>query len=129
MFEHTAEPGKRSNSEILIKGVDGDILRQLIEYSDSDEEHAINSANVAELTRAATMLQFTKVLKRCTEFYLSILNVSNCVGIWEIADRHNIDELKKKAHEIIVDRFAEVSQGEEFNQLGVDQLSALFENR
>lgn len=124
MFTHAVEPKLGIQSEIAIRGVDGDVLQQLIEYCYSGEI-TIDARNVREMTRAAMMLQFTDVQEHCAAFYSTILNASNCLSIREVADLYNISGLKGEAHYIVVKHFMEVFKGEEFVQLSVDDLAAL----
>lgn len=110
--------------EVSIKGVDGGVLRQLIEYCYSGEI-AIDSDSVEEMTKAAAMLQFTQVKKKCAKVLTSTLSASNCLGIRVLADLHKLDRLKKAAHAFALDHFVEVSRCEEFLLLDVGQISAL----
>lgn len=114
-------------SDVPIKGVRGDILQQVIEYCYSGEI-AIDSANVEAVLKAATMLQISGVQEECTEFCFDILVPSNCLGIREIADVHHMVRLKEEAHTFVLERFVEVTNGGEFYQLSVEQLSALLKH-
>lgn len=108
---------------MLIENVDGPILQQLIEYCYSGEI-AINSANVLKLTKAAGQLQFNEVKDNCAEFYISILDGSNCLAILDIAYLHNMAQLKQPAQDFILHNFLDV-HCEEFLRLGIDTLTAL----
>lgn len=118
------EMRERGQQEIAIKKVDGDILRQLIEYCYSGQI-SISSTNVMEMTKAADMFQFDEVKENCTEFYSTMLHPSNCLGIQEFADLHNMAKFKEAAHKFILRHFEEVSKCNEFLFLDVDNLSGL----
>lgn len=118
---------ERGQSEVWIKDVDGDILQHLVAYCYSGEI-AIDSENVDEMTKAAMMLQFTEVEEHCTEFYGSILNASNCLGIRETADIHNVVKLKEMVQDFVLYNFVEVSKCEEFGQLSINEISALLKD-
>lgn len=114
-------------AEILMKDMDGDILQQLVENCYTGEIE-IGSENVDKLASAATMLQFTEVQRHCTSFYTAILEASNCLGIREVADAHNMVQLKERAHAFVLDHFMEVYTGHEFHNLSSHQLSELLQD-
>lgn len=116
---------ERGQQEISIKEVDGDAFQQLIKYCYIGKI-AIDSANVDELTRAATMLQFNEVQENCVAFYLTILSASNCMGIREIADLYNMRPLRDAAHELVLDHFMQLSKCVEFLQLSAVPTICLF---
>lgn len=108
-----------NQQEIYIHGVNGSDLQKAIEYCYSGEI-SIGTANVDELSKAATKLQFTELQENCYQFYsTSTPCVSNCLLVWKMA------ELKNAAHAIALKHFMEVSTSEEFLRLDADQLSAL----
>lgn len=118
---------ERGQTEILIHEVDGDILLQLVQYCYSGEI-SIGDANVVEMTKVATMLQFPEVKDNCAEYFSTILSPSNCLGIQEMADLHNMPQLIEAAHSVAIARFMDVSKCAEFRELSVDQLSSLLKN-
>lgn len=113
-----------SQSEISIQDVDGEILQQLITHCYTGQI-AVAAENVDEMTIAANMLQFKEVREQCAAFYPSILCVSNCLGIREIAALHNMARLQEEAHHFVLDHFVDVSKSDEFLQLSNEQLSEL----
>lgn len=116
-----------SLAEITINDVSSAILQKLIEYCYLGQI-TIDSVNVDEIARSASMLQFNKVLEHCSEFYQTKLSASNCIGIRYIADLLNLIELKNLAHAFVLDHFGEVSQGDEFPELNVEYLSELLKD-
>lgn len=123
----TTQLKERGQEEISIKEVDGEPLQQLVEYCYIGKI-SIDSTNVDELTKAATMLQFPEVKDNCAEFYSTMLTVSSCLGIEMIADRHNMVQLRGMARGFILDHFVEVSMSDEFVLLDVEYLSALLQD-
>lgn len=115
---------ERGQSEILIKEVDGDVLEQLVKYCYTGEI-TINSAIVDELTKAATMLQFTAVQRNCAAYYSTRLCPSNSLEIRETADRHNMVQLRETAHAFILKQFMDVSKCSEFYELSAEPLAVL----
>lgn len=67
----------------------------------------------------------TDIREHCTEFFSTILNASNCLGIRQIADRYNMVRLRSIAHTFVLQHFMEVFKCEEFYQLSIDQLQML----
>lgn len=120
----TMDLKERNQIEITMNDIDGDILQQLVQYCYTGVI-SIDSENVEEMTRTATMLQFTAIQENCTKFYSTILCVSNCLGIREIADLYNMARLREEAHALVLEHFTEVSKCDEFYQLNEKQLSVL----
>lgn len=120
----TMDLKERNQIEITMNDIDGEILQQLIEYCYTGVI-SIGSENVEEITRSATMLQFTAIQENCAEFYSTILCVSNCLGIHEIADLHNMVRLREEAHALVLEHFMEVSKCDEFYQLNEKHLTVL----
>lgn len=121
----TNEMKEHDQSEVLIHGVSGDVLNQLIEYcytsqidiADQDVE------NVLEIMKAAAMLQFTEVQDICEKRCNDLLDATNCLAIWKVASPHNIGQLARYATDYVLDHFVEVSQSDEFLQSTVDVVS------
>lgn len=120
----TTDLKERGQYEIAMKKMDGDILKQLVEYCYTGEI-GIDSANVEEITNAANMLRFAEVQENCATFYSSVLSLPKCLGIWRVADLHNMGQLKETAHALVMDRFVEISMFEEFHELSAAHLSIL----
>lgn len=112
---------KSGQWEISIADLNGDILKQLIQYC-YNGVIMIDRTNVEEMTKAATMLQFYRVTRNCVEYFSSILTASNYFHIQELADLYNLARLKKTAESFAYNNFVDVSKTKEFNQLSVDQL-------
>lgn len=115
---------ERNQSEILIKCVDGDILQKLVEFCYTGVIK-INSGNISEVTRTATMLQFTKVQEHCIAYYSKVMTASTALEIREIADVYSIMQLKKIAHDFVLEHFMKVFKCEQFLELSVDDLIEL----
>lgn len=122
--EEKSEELKLQPSEIAVNGVDGDILHKLISYLLTGTI-TIDSENVEKMIAAASMFQFTNVEQHCVEFYLTLLSVTNCLGIRDIAELYNVGGLKRIAHAFILKHFVEVSKCDQFLHLSADYLSEL----
>lgn len=109
--------------EMLIQNVDSVVLHQLIEYCYSGEI-AINCGNVLEMTKAADLLQFNEVKENCAEFFISILSVSNCLVIRDIANVYHVAQVKQPAQDFILHNFLEVSKSDKFPLLNIDAVTA-----
>lgn len=114
-------------SEILIGSVGGAVLQKLIEYC-YGKKISVDSANVNEMIKAATILRFARVQAKCVQAYSKNLGVSNCLGIREVADLLNMGHLKEMAHHFALDHFVEVSKFDEFHQLSVGHLAPLLKH-
>lgn len=106
--------------------MNGDILKMFVEYC-YGAEIVIDSVNVAEMMEAAEMMLFPDIKQSCAKFLENNLHLSasNCLMTRELADFHNLGMLKKRAHNLVLDHFVEVSQGDDFLQLNAKRLSAL----
>lgn len=117
---------ERNQTDIKLNDVNGDVLHQLIQYCYTGEI-TIHTNNIVEITKAATMLQFTMIQENCADFLSNVLCVSNCLGIREIADLYNMVRLRDEAHALILEHFTELSKCDEFYQLSECELTSLLE--
>ncbi|CAG9819221.1 unnamed protein product [Phaedon cochleariae] len=106
---------------IKLQGVSATAMARLIRFMYSGnidvDEHV-----VCQLLPAATMLQVVHVIKACCDFLERQLDPSNAIGIANFAEQHGCAELCKKANQYIERHFSQISQEEEFLQLGTCQL-------
>ncbi|XP_038648040.1 kelch-like protein 2 isoform X3 [Scyliorhinus canicula] len=77
------------------------------------------------LLPAAGLLQLQDVRKTCCDFLESQLHPTNCLGIRAFADMHACTELLNQANTYAEQHFSEVVLGDEFLNLGIDQVCSL----
>lgn len=115
------EMAERSQSRIVLNGVESDTLRQLIEYAYTSEI-GISRANVQSLLSAANLLDVTPVREVCCTFLEHHMDETNCLGIHTFAELHSCTELRDKARDFACRYFAEVLRHEEFLSLSPSKL-------
>ena len=114
-----------AQSDILIRGVDGKALEQLVRWCYTDHIE-INEQNVQQLLSAAKMLDAAEIVIRCCEFLAKRLQPENALGIYEFAEAHSCFELQKTALDFVNRNFALIlSQSEEFKRLNQDRLAEI----
>lgn len=106
---------------IMIDGVDGRTLEQLIFFAYSSEV-AINEKNVRKLLRAAQKLRFDGVTEACYRYCKNHIDISNCVQMWKFAEKHRCKELSDAAARCIQLNFVEISKRQEFLELNTEQI-------
>lgn len=110
---------------ITIRGVDSDSMGALINFAYTSSIR-VNFSNVEKLLSAASMLQFLRVENACYDFLRNSVGVSNCIGIWSLAELHGCTELVDMVEDFIRSNFAFVVKLPEFNFLTLKQLIRLF---
>ncbi|XP_007904738.2 kelch-like protein 2 [Callorhinchus milii] len=126
-YFHAMFTGEMSESKarrVRIKEVDGWTLNMLIDYVYTAEIQ-VTEENVQVLLPAAGLLQLQDVRKTCCDFLESQLHPTNCLGIRSFADMHACTELLNQANTYAEQHFSEVVFGEEFLNLGIDQVCSL----
>ncbi|XP_072432481.1 kelch-like protein 2 isoform X2 [Chiloscyllium punctatum] len=120
----TGEMSESKAKRVRIKEVDSWTLSILVDYVYTAELQ-VTEENVQVLLPAAGLLQLQDVRKTCCDFLESQLHPSNCLGIRAFADMHACTELLNQANKYAEQHFSEVVLGEEFLNLGIDQVCSL----
>nr|XP_046217099.1 kelch-like protein 23 isoform X3 [Oncorhynchus gorbuscha] len=120
----TADMKERSNNLIKLTGIDYDVLSALVNYVYTSRVN-ITEANVQSLLEAADLLQFSSVKKACEDFLIRFLDVDNCLGMHSFAELHICPELEREARRVMLSRFEDLLQQEEFLELDYDKLSSV----
>ncbi|XP_061697581.1 kelch-like protein 23 [Syngnathoides biaculeatus] len=120
----TADMKERSNSVIELAGVDCEVLAVLVNYVYTAQV-SITEKNVQSLLEAADLLQFVSVKQACEGFLVRLLDVDNCLGMHAFAQLHLCRRLEREASRVMLSRFAELIQQEEFLELDPDRIQTL----
>ncbi|XP_073462187.1 kelch-like protein 2 isoform X2 [Aquarana catesbeiana] len=120
----TGEMSESRAKRVRIKEVDGWTLKLLVDYVYT-AEIKVTEENVQVLLPAASLLQLQDVRKTCCEFLESQLHPSNCLGIRAFADMHACTELLDQANIFAEQHFSDIVAGEEFLNLGIEQVCSL----
>lgn len=111
-------------NSVTLQGVCPLIMGHLL-YFMYTSEIAVNESNVLHLLPAATMFQISHVIDACCVYLENQLDASNVIGIGNFAQQHGCMDVYRKCNEFIDQHFVQVSQEEEFLQLGACQLVQL----
>ncbi|XP_072262944.1 kelch-like protein 2 [Pyxicephalus adspersus] len=120
----TGEMSESRAKRVRIKEVDGWTLKLLVDYVYT-AEIKVTEENVQVLLPAASLLQLQDVRKTCCEFLESQLHPSNCLGIRAFADMHACTDLLSQANTFAEQHFSDIVTGEEFLNLGIEQVCSL----
>ena len=81
----------------------------------------INIDNVQDLLEASNYLQTKELNKRCVEFMVRNLDISNCVAVLRLADQLNLEKLLQDTISFIGDHFQHLfEQSDDFKHLPVE---------
>lgn len=117
----TADMTEKSKQQISLPGLGRAALEALLDYAYTAWVR-ITAGNVQGLLRAADRLQFAAVKAACERFLLRHLDAANCLGMHAFAQHHRCPELEKEARRLLLSRFEEVWQQEEFVDVSEETL-------
>lgn len=120
----TADMKERSNSVIKLSGVEPGVLGTLVDYVYTAQVR-ITEGTVQSLLEAADLLQFVSVKRACEEFLIRLLDVDNCLGMHAFAHLHLCCRLEREARRMMLNRFTDLLQQEEFLELDCEQMKSL----
>lgn len=120
----TADMRERSKSVVTLRGVDRAVLGALLDYVYGARVR-ITESNVQSLLEAADLLQFAAVKRACEEFLIRLLDVDNCLGMRTFAELHLCAQLEREACRVMLGRFTELIEQEEFLEVGHEELRSV----
>ena len=107
-----------------IKGIDVQSAEILIDFAYT-AQLTITDANVQSIFLGADLLQFKWVRNSCIEFIMQQIDITNCLGVRALADRHSCKALYAAATRFVMENFLLVSQTEEFKVLTANEVIEL----
>ncbi|XP_054888281.1 kelch-like protein 23 isoform X2 [Poeciliopsis prolifica] len=120
----TADMRERSDSVIKLSGVDCAVLGSLLDYVYTARVR-VTESNVQSLLEAADLLQFSRVKQACEEFLIRLLEVDNCLGMHTFAELHQCPRLQREARRVMLSRFPELMEQEEFLELDREKIRSV----
>lgn len=120
----TLDMRERSNDLINLPGIDSDILDALITYVYTSKV-IITQSNVQSLLEASDLLQFSAVKRACERFLIRLLDVDNCLGMHSFAELHVCKTLEREALRVMLSRFEELIQQDEFLEADLAKLTTI----
>ncbi|XP_029342768.1 kelch-like protein 3 [Acyrthosiphon pisum] len=116
---------KENNQDIfVIKNLDSTALQLLVEFIYSGQV-TVTDKNVQDLLSASNILQLQDVKEVCCDFLQAQLCLTNCIGIFALADLHNCTKLLSSTELYIQQHFSEVVEGDKFLSLSSEQITKL----
>ena len=115
---------EKDMSKIVLTNINGDALAALVDFAYTSKVD-INEENVQAITEAAAILQLPQIVEACSSVMTQLLTPGNCLGICDFAHGHGCVDLKRTAEQFVMDCFVDVSQGEEFCLLPLDEVTNL----
>ncbi|CAD6192577.1 unnamed protein product [Caenorhabditis auriculariae] len=109
---------------VTMKGIDGDVLAQLVDYMYSGKLH-VEESTVQSMLASASLLQLHFVREACSRFLLEQLDVSNCLGISAFARLHDCTLLSQAAQLFTRQHFGELVGSEELLSMDEDSFLQL----
>lgn len=101
--------------------ISGDLLEALVGFCYT-EKITIDNENVNEILEAASLLQFDLVQTICVKHLEGNLSISNCLGVWLIAQHYGFQHLIDQALEMAVWQFKKVVKEKEFLHMKLEPL-------
>ncbi|XP_014897951.1 kelch-like protein 38 isoform X1 [Poecilia latipinna] len=114
-------------TKVDMKGVGPVILTSIVDYVYTGLI-SIGLDNVLHLMQAASMLQFGRLFEACSRFLQSQLRPDNCLSMFRLSDLMNCDSLRKKAKEMAMESFTDVSSSEDLCELSLQELMGYLED-
>ncbi|XP_077991758.1 kelch-like protein 24 [Glandiceps talaboti] len=106
---------------VTLHNVQADCMKQLLDFSYTGKI-VFTSKNAQDMLVTADFLQYKRVVHACGDFLKSQLDVSNCLGIHQLAERHTCIGLGEAVNLFILQHFNRIIQQEEFFDLSADDL-------
>ncbi|XP_012728669.2 kelch-like protein 23 [Fundulus heteroclitus] len=120
----TADMRERSDRVVKLSGVDCAVLGALLDYVYTARVR-VTEGNAQSLLEAADLLQFGGVKRACEDFLVRLLDVDNCLGMHDFAELHQCAALEREARRVMLSRFAELTEQEEFLESGHDRVRSV----
>lgn len=120
----TAEMAECQQKEVHLQEFDGDTLEQLIAFAYTGRVR-ITSANVQSMMQASNFLQLSSIVDECCRFLQCRLQSQNVLGIRSFAIALGCISLVLSTDRYLHKHFMQVSLGEEYLALTIDELCSI----
>ena len=113
--------------EVTLKDVEPEVMKLIVNYC-NEENVALTTANICDLLRASCIYQIEGLVEKCCQFLNHNLEVSNCLGIIQLADMFALNSVYQKAHHFSLWHFVDMIEQEEYLQLPLQELVGYLSN-
>lgn len=117
----TTKLNAKGQNEFKLYGVDGAVLKQLIDCCYTGII-SVDEENIKPLLQAAHEYLLTKIFDKCLDYLKEMLNSSNCLAIWDFAILYSLEELSSVARRYFSEHFLNISRGTEFKMVELEKL-------
>ncbi|CAH1270235.1 KLHL24 [Branchiostoma lanceolatum] len=107
--------------EIHLKDINPDMVKLVADYAYTSRV-TITRENVQDVLDVSDRFQIPAIKDACCEFLEMQLHPYNCIGIFQFADTHYCEDLRKKALDFALSKFDDVVENDEFVELTKDGL-------
>ncbi|XP_060871862.1 kelch-like protein 2 [Metopolophium dirhodum] len=121
MFTNFSE---KNQEVVVIRELNSSVLQLLIDFIYSGKI-IVTESNVQVLLPAANLLQLQEVKNACCDFLQAQICLTNCIGIFALADLHSCTKLLSSSELYIHQYFSDVVEGDEFLSLSSEQMVKL----
>lgn len=111
-------------NEIALNGVSADGFRILLDYAYTCLL-SLNLTNVQDVLSAASHCQMQEIVRICSNYLETQIDLENCVDLATIAEDYCLNQLTEKVYKFMSSHLTEFSKSSEFNRLTVQQLNDL----
>ncbi|XP_076802843.1 kelch-like protein 6 [Clavelina lepadiformis] len=115
---------ERDQSTVTLQGVSADVMKVLIRYAYTSYLE-VNRETVQSVLEAASLLQFTRIMEACSNYFVGQLAIENAPGFMELAHRHNLDHLLVLARLKCVTCFNDFREKSDYLNLSASLLESL----
>ena len=116
-----------NNSLLEIEGVSFQSLKVIVSYIYSGNIN-ITVDNAVEVIPACKVLKLNSAYDTCVACLLDSVDPMNCIGLYNIATEHDMEHLKERSSEVMVNNFKEVVSGPEYHNMSVDDVDKYIQN-
>lgn len=122
MFVHDSLEHKQNR--VQLHDVSPAAMEAILEFCYTSQI-SLTIDNVQEILVASSLLQISDVQDMCVGYIKNRIDISNCLGIFVVADRCNLRDLFASALNFCLDKFGEIVEEREFLQLDYFWLAKL----
>ncbi|XP_035685237.1 kelch-like protein 3 [Branchiostoma floridae] len=117
-----------SSKVIQLHGIDANSFSKVLDFLYTGEI-IICKDDVQDILQTGHMLLCERILPYCCMFIQANLCPSNCLGVMRLADMYGLSDLNNSSRNMAVSNLFDVTQGEEFLSLSLQELLDLLEDK